>query len=55
MDASVTFVVRAVRDRNGRLVGVLERVRTGEKWRFEDPDAIGRRIERIVDEDVRSA
>jgi len=53
--AGVTFVVRAARDLNGRLAGVIERVRTGEKWRFEDPDAIGRLIERVVDEDVRSA
>lgn len=55
MAASVTFVVRATRDPDGRLAGIIERVRTGEKWRFEDPGAIGRLIERIVDEDVRSA
>ncbi len=53
MAASVTFVVRAVRDPDGRLAGVIERVRTGEKRRFEDSDAIGRLIERMVDDDSR--
>lgn len=51
MVTSVTFVVRAARDPDGRLAGVIERVRTGEKCRFEDPDAIGRLIERMVDDD----
>lgn len=56
MATGVTFVVRATRDANGRLAGVIERVRTGEKRRFEDPDAIGRLIERMVDdEDERRA
>jgi hypothetical protein len=50
MATSITFVVRAARDPNGRLSGVIERVRTGEKRRFEDPDAIGRLIERMVDD-----
>ena len=53
MATSVTFVVRAVRDSHGRLAGVIERVRTGAKWRFEDPAAIGRLIERMVDEEQR--
>lgn len=45
----MTFVVRAARDPDGRLAGVVERVRTGEKWRFEDADAIGRLIEQMID------
>ncbi len=36
MAASVTFVVRAARDPDGRLAGVIERVRTGEKRSFDD-------------------
>jgi hypothetical protein len=56
MASSVTFVIRAARAANGRLAGVIERVRTGEKHRFEDPEAIGRLIERMVDdEDGRRA
>lgn len=51
MASCVTFVVRATRGRDGRLAGVIERVRTGEKHRFEDPDTIGRLIERMVDEE----
>ncbi len=46
-----TFVVRAARAPDGRLVGVIERVRTGEKRRFEDPRAIGSLIERMVDDE----
>lgn len=53
MGQSVTFVVRAARGPDGRLAGVVERVRNGEKHRFEDPSAIGRLIERMVDEEVR--
>ncbi|MGH7389457.1 MAG: hypothetical protein ACREM3_08345 [Candidatus Rokuibacteriota bacterium] len=55
MATSVTFVVRAARGPNGRLAGVIERVRTGEKWRFEDPATIGRLIEQMVDADVLRA
>jgi hypothetical protein len=51
MGNSVTFVVRAARGRDGRLAGVVERVRTGEKHRFEDPGSIGLLIERMVDEE----
>jgi hypothetical protein len=53
MGHSVTFVVRATRGPDGRLVGVVERVRNGEKHRFEDPSAIGPLIERMVDEEAR--
>jgi hypothetical protein len=55
MGRSVTFVVRVARDPDGRLAGVVERVRTGEKHRFEDPGAIGHLIERMIDEEARGA
>ena len=50
---SVTFVVRAARGPDGRLAGVVERVHTGEKHRFQDPGAIGHLIQRMVDEEAR--
>jgi hypothetical protein len=53
MGRSVTFVVRATRGPDGRLAGVVERVRTGEKHRFQDPSAIGHLIERMVDDEAR--
>jgi hypothetical protein len=53
LGSSVTFVVRAARGPDGRLAGVVERVRTGEKHRFQDPGAIGHLIERMVDEEAR--
>ncbi|MGH7315069.1 MAG: hypothetical protein ACRELW_03110 [Candidatus Rokuibacteriota bacterium] len=46
--ADLTFIVRVSRDRAGRLRGIVERARTGEKWRFEDSQAIGRLVERMV-------
>jgi hypothetical protein len=44
----VTFVVRVAPDDTGRLTGIVERVRTGEKHRFEGEAAIGQIIARIV-------
>ena len=49
MPNSVTFVVRAVRQPDGRLAGVVERVRSGEKQRFDDAVAIGHLIERMLE------
>jgi len=49
----VTFIVRASRDRSGRLRGVVERVRTGAKERFSGADGIGTLIERLLDADDR--
>jgi hypothetical protein len=43
-----TFVVRVVRDDAGQLAGIVERVRTGEKARFETTDGIGQLIARMV-------
>jgi hypothetical protein len=47
----VTFVVRAARQPDGRLAGVVERVRSGEKQRFDEAVAIGRLIERMLEEE----
>ena len=55
MRSSVTFVVRAARGPDGRLAGVIERVRTGEKHRFDEPGAVGRLIEQMVDDEERRA
>jgi hypothetical protein len=52
LGSGVTFVVRAARCPDGRLAGVVERVRTGEKRRFDDANAIGHHIERMVDEEA---
>ena len=53
--SSVAFVVRVGRGPEGRLVGVVERVRTGEKHRFEGTGAIGPLIEWMVSEEMREA
>ena len=45
---TLTFVVRVGRGADGRLHGVVERVMTGEKHRFEGSRAIGALIERMV-------
>ena len=47
----VTFVVRVVRDTAGQLTGIVERVRTGEKARFETTEGVGRLIARMVEGD----
>ena len=47
----VSFVVRVAADGTGRLTGIVERVRTGEKHRFEGEVAIGRIIARLVAEE----
>jgi hypothetical protein len=46
--SAVTFIVRASRDAGGRLHGILERVKTGEKERFDGAEALARIIERMV-------
>jgi hypothetical protein len=55
MGSRFTFVVRAALGPDGRLAGVVERVRTGEKHRFEDLSAIGSLIERMIDEEICGA
>jgi hypothetical protein len=44
----VTFIVRATRDRSGRLRGVVERVKTGAKERFAGTEGLGGTIERML-------
>jgi hypothetical protein len=44
------FVVRAWRDAAGRLTGVVERVATGEKTRFQGGEALVGLIEGMVAE-----
>jgi hypothetical protein len=47
----MTFVVRLSRDEAGRVTGIVERVRTGEKERFEGLAAIATSIARMVEAD----
>jgi hypothetical protein len=44
----VTFILRLSRDETGRITGIVERVRTGEKERVEALDALPRVIDRMV-------
>lgn len=44
----MTFIVRLSVDETGRVSGVVERVRTGEKERFHDIEALGPLISRMV-------
>jgi hypothetical protein len=46
-----TFIVRVFRDDTGRLAGIVERVRTGERARFRTAGGIGRLVERMVQGD----
>ena len=53
MDSSaVTLIVRLARSGEGGWTGVVERVRTGEKYRVGDLEAIGTLISRIVEQQV---
>jgi hypothetical protein len=44
----MTFIVRLARDETGRLTGIVERVRTGEKERFEGLAAIATVLARMA-------
>ena len=46
--AFMTFIVRVWPERPERLTGVVERVRTGEKHRFDGAEDMRQIIERIV-------
>jgi hypothetical protein len=48
-DEFATFVVRLSRVDGGRLAGVVERVKTGEKAPFHELEAIGAVIGRLLD------
>jgi hypothetical protein len=47
----MTFIVRLSRDETGRLTGIVERVRTGQKERFEELAAIAALIARMAEAD----
>ena len=47
-----SFVIRVVRDRRGRISGVIERVATGVKETFQGMEAIGAVIARMVRRDA---
>lgn len=46
----VSFVVRLTRSDAGQVVGVVERVKTGEKVRFEGVEGVCRVIARMIGE-----
>ena len=49
IEGSVTiFVVRLTRDAVGRITGVVERVKTGQKMRVEGVEAVARAIEEMI-------
>jgi hypothetical protein len=45
---SITFVVRVRPGERGRVSGIVHRVKTGEKHRFQEADAIGVLIAEMV-------
>jgi len=45
----ITFVVRVSTDRAGVIAGVVERVRTGEKARFQGLEDLGALIARMIE------
>jgi hypothetical protein len=47
----MTFIVRLSLDEAGRVTGIVERVRTGEKARFEGVGGIATLIARMVGAD----
>ena len=53
--ASTTFIVRASQDAHGRLHGIVERVKTGEKQRFTGADGLGGVIEKMLVAEPRSS
>jgi hypothetical protein len=48
MDHPITFVVRVTVGASGRLSGIVERVRTGEKERFAGAEALGPLVARMA-------
>ena len=44
----MTFIVRVSRNESGRIAGVVERVRTGEKERVDGLEAISAAIARML-------
>lgn len=48
MDHPITFVLRVTVEAGGRMTGVVERVRTGQKERFEGAEALGPLVTRMT-------
>ena len=53
--ASITFVVRVRPGERGRVSGIVERVKTGEKHRFHGAEAVGLLIAEMVLHETRAA
>jgi hypothetical protein len=47
-----SFIVRVVRDRRGKVCGVIERVATGAKEAFQGVEAIGPVVARMVERET---
>jgi hypothetical protein len=47
-ETATGFVVWITREAEGRLSGIVERVRTGEKHRFQGLDTLGALIDRMM-------
>jgi hypothetical protein len=43
-----TFIVQATRDAGGRLRGIVQRAKTGEKQRFTSAEGLGELIDRML-------
>jgi hypothetical protein len=50
----MTFIVRLLAGEDGLLSGVVERVRTGEKERFQNAAGLGEVIARMAGRDTRT-
>jgi len=50
----LTFIVRLTAADGGVLSGVVERVRTGEKQRFQGVDMLGGLIARMVEQETQT-
>ena len=48
-----TFIIRLSQDTDGRLRGILERVRTGEKLPVRDVATLGQLVRRMLGADER--
>ena len=51
--ASITFIVRVRFGERNRVSGIVERVKTGEKHRFDEAEAIGLLIADMVRHEAR--
>jgi hypothetical protein len=51
MDSYSSFILRLSVDEAGRVTGIVERAKTGEKQQFHGVEAIGPLIERMLNDD----